>query len=1555
MDRMLKKFIAVLLVITLAGANLSMLGMYGITYALSNEELVGETTGGEENENKVTSETTIPEGVLESELTKYIPYATGQEYGVMLQTKVSSGVVNSKLPIKRSGISITVPQINNIKPTEVNVIALNTKATNGEIDGTNFTVDNFEYNSEIGVVNIVVQNSNAEITLAENLKDEYLVTYIFDGQEIYNYANTNGVDTETTTSAKLELYNSEDTSTNITVDVEEIETEIKLAEKLGTVADFDISAVQTEIAKGQIYSNFDSTVKKETTYYTRYTSTINSADITNNIEFTQSIDKFLRKDNDKESLTTVSGKNYTYNKIVKISEKVFNKILGENGTVTLYDANTAEEDRSEKTAIGVINKNTQIKDGYYTLNISAKDNNQLYIVASKPETEGQLIIDIEKAIKTEIDYSRIQMKYFGKIELDMEGKASTSTVNAMAQILLKDTKSVAEISVSKKDLTTVVKNENVEIRATLDTSSLENALYTNPTLKIKLPLYISKINLKQTDIVMANGLRIEGTPEVTRENGVPVINIELNGIQQEYTIGAEYKGTIIVLNTDLTVDTLTPTNSNKIIMEYTNANETSENSKGTVETELNFVAPNGVVAANGIDDILSISDEKMVGEIPAYSKSKVSTVYGKVVNNYENAISNVVVLGRLPIKDNKKIDSTESLGSTFNTTLKTKIDVKGIEDGKYTVYYSENVDATVDISDTTNGWSTTATANVKSYMIVTNNFEMVAGDVIDFSYDVEIPEDLKYNNNVYEMYKVYYNNLSSIGTMSESKTSAIVGLTTGQGVELEAELKSTVDLVREGQLVKMNVTVKNTGSLKAENVKVKVPLPEKSTFMQYVVGEDFKEEDETEKIIDIGTIEIGETKQISYYIKFDENMVGSFEFEDANRITIEEAEKREEQLKFPKEIATRVTITADDLSGSIKSNEYKFEVEEGKIALKMVCQYDELIAIKKGDILTYEIDIKNISASGDLNNTIVTIPLPEGIKYKSAFIKNNWEDKNEKTEGIVYNEEQNTLQINIGTLEIEKLIIFEVEVEEYEGSISMITKAKADGTEEHISNRMEFISEIIELEVNELTSTPKYVKEGNEVTYNLKILNKGKSTVYNVRLTDILPEELVFVKAIFVNNGEKQETTTLRNDRVEFDIGDILANESVDIQVIAKAKLLSNKEDKQIENNIKITANNYEGLTTNTVINFIEYNEEIREQGGASEPTDPSTPTVPTEKKYKITGTAWIDEDKNGKREEVEEVLSDITVMLLNKENNKIVKDPDTKNQMITTTDNSGKYEFTNVPKGEYIVIFLYDASKYSLTTYRQKDVDTSLNSDVISVNITLDGKRTIAGTTDVIEITNDNARDIDIGLYVSEKFDLKLDKFISKITLTTPTSGTKVYAEGNSKLEKVEVLEKNLGQSNVVIEYKIVVTNEGKVAGYAKKIVDYLPEGVGFNTELNKDWYLSENGNVYNASLENELIQPGESKQIKLVVTKKITEESLGELKNSAEIYESYNEEGLKDIDSTEGNKIKEEDDISEASVILSIVTGKIIMYTTIILGVVAILAFGIYEIKRRVLNKRD
>ena len=42
------------------------------------------------------------------------------------------------------------------------------------------------------------------------------------------------------------------------------------------------------------------------------------------------------------------------------------------------------------------------------------------------------------------------------------------------------------------------------------------------------------------------------------------------------------------------------------------------------------------------------------------------------------------------------------------------------------------------------------------------------------------------------------------------------------------------------------------------------------------------------------------------------------------------------------------------------------------------------------------------------------------------------------------------------------------------------------------------------------------------------------------------------------------------------------------------------------------------------------------------------------------------------------------------------------------------------------------------------------------------------------------------------------------------------------------------------------------------KKIADYIPTELKFNSELNKDWYEGPNGTVYNSSLANTIIKPG-------------------------------------------------------------------------------------------------
>ena len=1133
--------------------------------------------------------------------------------------------------------------------------------------------------------------------------------------------------------------------------------------------------------------------------------------------------------------------------------------------------------------------------------------------------------------------------------------------------------SIAELQLNRTELTTVVKNENVEIRAILDTSNKDYALYKNPTLKIVLPSYIESVDLKNYDILMGNGLSIKSV-NVQEENGSKVIKAVLEGTQTEHTIDAAYRGTIIIFNTDLTVNKLTPDNKSKVVMKYTNENTKNITSEESVSADVKFVAPNGLITTNAISqyaegkaEVFTITESKVKGEVAVKAQKRNSNVKGLIINNYDNSLQDLVILGRIPAKDNKKTNSDENLGSTFSTTLTTQVGLNGIDSSKYTIYYSDKADATKDISDANNGWTTQATNQSKSYLVVTNGYEMNKGSKIELLYGIEIPENLEYKNSSSEMYQVYYNNVSSVGTMAETKVSPVVELTTGQGPELSAELSSTVDTIREGQIVKMNLVIKNTGSVAATNVKVTVPLPECADYV-------------SSKNISVGKIEAGINKNISYEVKIN----------DSTKYIVNENDTQSNIYQYPKKIVNKVYITADEITNEIESNECEIEIKEGKMKLDMQAWVNSETKIYKGDTVDYTIRVYNISSEELLSNVIVTIILPKGVKYRNAEIKKYIIDNDGNTsientsEGVTYDEQNNAVLIKSDEIKELETIALKIEVTELVGNISIMATAKADGIEEHYSNVIDFKTGEVKLKISELTSTPKYVKETELITYKLLVTNEGESTVYDLKVIDMLPSELEFESASYMTSSVQQEITYADNDgNVEISNIELKSGEAADIVIVARAKLLSDKNDKEIKNYVTISTQSFDAVQTNTIINTIEYDQNAHEtpekpdapdapdnpdpdnpKPDNPDPDNPNpdnpnpdnpTPDEPKSNRYKITGTAWIDSNKDGKRDSSEEILPNVTVILLNKADNTIVKDAESKEEKRVTTGSDGKYEFTNLPQGEYIVVFLYDATKYTLTTYRAKGVDKYSNSDAISINITVDGNRTIAGITDVINITNENVRDIDIGVYTSEKFDLSLEKYVSRIALTTPTIGTRTDEHNNSKTAKVEVLGSNVGKSSMVIEYKIVVKNEGEVAGYAKKVVDYLPAGVGFSTELNKDWYLSDNGNVYNASLANEIINPGETKELTLVLTKKITEDSLGVLTNNAEIYEAYNEQGLKDIDSTPGNKAENEDDMSKADIAISIVTGKIITYTAIAFGVMAMLGYGVCEIKRRILRKRN
>ena len=90
-------------------------------------------------------------------------------------------------------------------------------------------------------------------------------------------------------------------------------------------------------------------------------------------------------------------------------------------------------------------------------------------------------------------------------------------------------------------------------------------------------------------------------------------------------------------------------------------------------------------------------------------------------------------------------------------------------------------------------------------------------------------------------------------------------------------------------------------------------------------------------------------------------------------------------------------------------------------------------------------------------------------------------------------------------------------------------------------------------------------------------------------------------------------------------------------------------------------------------------------------------------------------------------------------------------------------------------------------------------------------------------------------------------------------------------------------------------------------QIVDYLPKDTTFAKEQNTNWYLGTDGNVYNDSIAELPIEPGETRTLDLVLTRKMTAENTGVLANKVEIIKT---EGATDsiIENTANNSAIQE-----------------------------------------------
>jgi hypothetical protein len=731
------------------------------------------------------------------------------------------------------------------------------------------------------------------------------------------------------------------------------------------------------------------------------------------------------------------------------------------------------------------------------------------------------------------------------------------------------------------------------------------------------------------------------------------------------------------------------------------------------------------------------------------------------------------------------------------------------------------------------------------------------------------------------------------------------------------------DQVNAGQAVTYTYKITNISGQKLNNVKVVLSYEGANVFGEYTYQDMDSFSTDNQRDFTILT-EIETPKEITIPV-LDKNQT-------TDEIITQVVVKKDAQ-----KLTSKLEIKADEIEKQTFTMENK--VNAGKIKASLVNNINRLHPLVYGNYPYNTLKIENLTES-TIKNAVVTMTLPEELELVEIDNSSNVVIENTSN--------KNNIKLTIKELDkIEEIGVKARVVKNTDSNIVLKYKVQLGENETYYSNTMELLTEKLTASDVKISQTSNIkedtVKNGDKLVYTFVIKN-NENTVKIIDFTDTVPETAVVNKVTYTINNKDTEFDDITVNTIRRTL-ELNGGEEATIKIETEVDV-----DKATEETLANKAT-IKGNYFNASSNSIEYKiqkkikpEETQEdpQQGENPTTEPTIPGIVTTKNS-ISGMAWVDTNKNGIRESSEKPFVGITAMLVNTKTNKFVTD-ENGNRISVKTNSNGMYSFENIEEGSYMVVFTYDNLKYRNTEYQVASASETTNSDIITGTISTDGNSKIYAMTDKLVLKDKSIQNIDAGFIENEVFDLKINKYISKVTIQN-TAGTVVKQYNKQQLAKVEIDAKLLASSTVLVEYTLEITNEGELAGYANEIVDYMPKDMSFNSEINKNWYKSTDGNVHTTALSKEIIQPGETKQVVLTLTKAMTENNTGVTTNKAEIARTSNELSIPDKDTA--------DNISSAELIVSIRTG-VEVSIGIIIAIIVLTTTGIivYTKKRKEAN---
>ena len=1414
---------------------------------------------------------------VENEVVKNVEYEQDGVNKKIVQSilKISNSNVDNKLPVQSSHLEIDIPQIPGMNLIDKKIDANKLSFSQGTED-SNVQFDEGNYRIDDKVIVVDVSSIEGETVKQDNFaEDIYTLTFMYEGTSNTEYvegkvkaivSGFTGVTEENVAVVKYDLANATKEA----------------------VSYYRENKTDT-ISLGYLIAN---------NIQSRYDISYNKKDILN-ISRSELISSIEVQDSD-EYFTTEDGRNFnmeTNYKSTSFSKAEIEKVLGEDGYIEIL--NQAGDIISK-----VETRQTADEEGNIVVNYS-EDISKISFRTSEPKQDGTISVLSNKEFN-KLDFTKEEVATFSELINASTARAyfkegySDDLGKVQSGIVVTPTFTNATISCSTNILSTVAKNKGVNFQIYLNNSEDTSDLYESPVFEIKFPSAVIGVEVSNINLFYANNeLSIAGVETVFDQEGRRVLRIKLDGNQISYELNKETNGTVISVDTDLTVDEFTTGITEEIEMLYANFSATGyynstewrmltegSGTNGVCLLPISYDAPEGLVNAQTTEievqqeeevtaeeeivseeeetgdnsKVISIKQGVQDGFLEEGAEAQLATMTISVLNNTKKRYTEFNILGRIPFKGNRDVRTGEDLGTTVDTILSGAI--KSVDDSLiYDVYYSENELATEDLFDEENGWVTdfNKMGAIKSYLIVLDpQYILEPNDTLEFEYDYIIPANLGQGEAMYGTYASFYKEIvgdTVLDTVQANDSADAVGYRTERKATIELSFNLLSNSVQELFDADFELALRNTSDVDAENVYAQIVMPEYLSLVE-VEGANatYAVEGQTLQLI-IPEIKAGE-EQVAH-IKFN---VGSISETITTSLTAG---------IFGANIQDVITVTTPE-----------FEISQTDFLVSDI--FSEYIA-KPGAKLTNMYSIINLNEES-YGKVVITKNVTEVFDIEAVNVQIGAEDAGVRTE---IDNEKHLFRVIIDDFETEKIVSFTYDLKvNYVRKDEAISQVKIR-TDIDLENEETVSSETYKpyfspvLDVKTVSNNESgFAEAGETVDYVYEIVNHCEYDIYNLGiLLEHTDNEKINYAKVTTPESERYYGANV------LDTMYAVLKPGQNATVTINAEVLNN--DSMVNNNLKLSIDGIE-LGKAEYETLVEEN--VEGQG------------------HSIVGMAFLDRNNNGKQDEDEEVLDGIIVNLYDSKTNEFIESE--------ITNVGGRYEFDNRDSGQYYVKFDYDETKYRVNTGDKAKVLNIKNKNL----------------TDNIKVENKSISNVDLSLTDENVFDLSLDATVDKITVQNNAESTNIKVE-NNKLAKVDINPEVVKDSKVIIEYKVTVKNQGSVPGKVSKIVDYLPKDFEFDSSLSPDWYLDSDGNLYTRSLVNEYINPGEERTLSLILTRNMTGENTGLAHNSFEIVEAMNDKGIKDIDSSPGNKVSE-DDFSAADVIIGIQTGEIIRQLPLIVG---------------------